>query len=424
MRAYLTAERFQIEKTQKMKLRKLLFVVVVAFLAATAIGYWSVPMSYPEKLIRLQVEERLGKIDKRIADEPLAVQALLLDYAADAETDVKSGRGELVLKAWVALLKYPAQSREVLQLFGAEPAFQAILREHGESVIPVIKYFLDNDLPSVKLIAKAGDVVAATIKKVSDAGDEAKKFTRNFWGYLNGNAPAPASPPPVPAAPQSVKVEFGSMQRGWYAVNSINGEGHKFLGQFALDAANVAHWNQVDRTVTTVASFLTGGVSNLERKYELDEKIGAGDVFFAAIDVIPFVAAAKLLKAGKVAAATGKELSFVGKTRAFGARLIPKNPMLVKMGKYGVVLGTGYVVLTHPALLNSAFAEIANLMGLNPMLVQFVGWFLLISIALYPFFWLLKIAASLILLGLSWLNKSMKKRPARAHAAPLAAMSA
>lgn len=426
LRAYLSAERFQIGKTQKMKLRKLLFVVVVAFLAAAAIGYWSVPMSYPERLIRLQVEERLGKIDKRIADEPLAVQALLLDYAADAETDVESGRGELVLKAWVALLKYPAQSREVLQHYGTEPAFQAILREHGESVIPVIKYFLDNDLLSVKLIAKAGDVVAAAMKKVSGAVDEAKKLIRNFWGYLNGNAPAPApaSPPPVPAAPQFVKVEFGRMQRGWYAVNSINSEGHKFLGQFPLDAANVAHWNQVDRTVTTVASFLTGGVSNLERKYELDEKIGASDVFFAAIDVIPFVAAAKLLKAGKVVAATGKELSFVGKTRAFGARLIPKNPMLVKMGTYGVLLGTGYVVLTHPALLSSAFAEIANLMGLNPMLVQFVGWFLLISIALYPFFWLLKIAANLILLGLSWLNKSMKKRPARAHATPLAAMSA
>jgi hypothetical protein len=95
-----------------MKLRKLLFVLLVAFLAAAAIGYWSVSMSYPEKLIRLQVGQGLEKIDIRIADEPLAVQALLLDYA---ETDSKSGRGELVLKAWVSLLKYPTQSREVLQ---------------------------------------------------------------------------------------------------------------------------------------------------------------------------------------------------------------------------------------------------------------------------------------------------------------------
>jgi hypothetical protein len=225
------------------------------------------------------------------------------------------------------------------------------------------------------------------------------------------------SPPPG-------KGEFGPTQRGWYAINSIHGDGHKFLAQFAVDTSNVAHWNQVDRTVTTVASFLTGGVSNLERKYEVNETIGGSDVFFAAIDVIPFVAAVKLLKAGKVVTATGKELSFMSKTRVFAARLIPKNSLLVSMGKYGVVLATGYVVLTHPSLLNSAFAELAKLMGLNPMLVQFFGWFLLISIALYPFFWLLKIVANVILFGLSWLNMSIKKTSSRGAAQPLTAASA
>ena len=405
-----------------MKPRKLLFVLLIAFLAAAAIGYWSVSMSYPEKLIRLQVAQGLEKIDSRIADEPLAVQALLLDYA---ETDSKSGRGELVLKAWVSLLKYPTQSREVLQLYGTEPAFQTALREYGESVIPVIKYFLDNDLLSVKLMNKAGEIVTATMGTVGDAVAVAKKAIGGVWDKVRGNppAPSPALPPPVPGEPKPVKVEFGPTQRGWYAINSINSEGHKFLGQFAFDKANVAHWNQTDRTVTTVSRFLTGGVSNLERKYELDEKIGGSDVFYAAIDVIPFVAAVKLLKAGKVVTATGKELSFVSKTRVFASGLIPKNPLLLKMGKYGVLLGTGYVVLTHPGLLNSVFAELAGLMGLNPALVQFVGWFLLISIALYPFFWLLKIAATLVLFGLTGLNKSMKKPPTRMNAKPFSAMS-
>lgn len=83
------------------------------------------------------------------------------------------------------------------------------------------------------------------------------------------------------------------------------------------------------------------------------------------------------------------------------------------MGKIGVVLATSYLVLSHPALLNSVFAEIPKLMGLNPKLVQFVGWFLLISMALYPFFWVLKIAANLILIGFSWLDKSMKKTSGR-----------
>jgi len=400
----------------KMRLRKLLFVVVVALLAAAAIGYSSVSMSYPEKLIRLQVMQRLGPIDPRIADEPLAVQALLLDYADEADevqTDGKRGGNELVLKAWLALLKYPAQSREVLQLYGAEPEFQAILRAHGDSVVPVIKYFLDNDLLSVKLMTKAGEAVTTTMDKFDAVVDETRKAMGDMWDSLTAATSAPARPSPSAEAVEPVKVEFGPTQRGWYAIHAISSDGHKFLGQFALDSANVAHWNQVDRTVATMGSFLTSGLSNLEQKYELDQKIGGSDVFFAAIDVIPFVVAVKLLRTGKVVTTTGKELSFAGKTRLFAARLIPKNQVLVSMGKVGVVLATGYVVLSHPALLNSVFAELANLMGLNPLLVQFLGWFLLISVALYPFIWVLKIAAKLIWIGLSWLDKSIKKMPVR-----------
>jgi hypothetical protein len=410
-----------------MNIRKFVFVVAVAFLAAAAIGYWSVSVSYPEQLIRLQVAQGFGKIDKRIADEPLAVQALLLDYADNSEKDAKSGHGELALKAWVALLKYPVQSREVLQLYGAEPEFQAILRQHGESVIPVIKYFLDNDLRSVKLMNKAGEVVTSVTDQVGVAVEVTKRTIGNWVGKLKGDTPAtspstpstPSTPHPVSTAPQPVKVEFGPTQQGLYAINAINREGHKFLGQFALDAANVAHWNQVDRIGSNVVIFLTGGLSNLERKYDLGETIGGSDVFFAAVDVIPFVVAVKLLKAGKVVAATGKELSLVSKTRVFAARLIPKNPLLLKMGKYGVVLATGYVVLTHPSLLNSVFAEIAKWMGLNIVLVQFICWFLLISVALYPFFWLLKILVNLLVIGLSWLNKSIKEMPGKKHSNPL-----
>lgn len=51
-------------------------------------------------------------------------------------------------------------------------------------------------------------------------------------------------------------------------------------------------------------------------------------------------------------------------------------------------------------------------MGLNPLLAQFVGWFLLISIALYPFFWVLKIVANVVLTGFSWLDQSMRRRHA------------
>ena len=409
-----------------MKMRKFLFITVVALLATMAIVQWTKTVPYAEKLIRLQAEQSLGKIDKRILDEPLAVQALLLDYAGDGGPESKGVRSELVLKAWVALAKYPLQSREVLQIYGSKPEFQSIIREHGEFVIPVIKYFLDNDLLSLRIQAKVADAVIVATETVSDAVNTAtkqvggavtavKQGAKHLWDKVRGISPVPASVPaqtPAPAPPptaQPVKAEFGPTERGWYAINSIKNDGHKFLGQFALDATNVAHWNQTNRVVTTVGTCLTGGLSNLERKYELDEKIGGSDVFFAAIDVIPFVAAVKLLKAGKVVAATGKELSLVSKTRLFAARLIPKSPLLKAMGKYGVMLATGYVVLTHPALLNSVFAELAELLGLNPVLVQFLGWFLLITVALYPFSWLLKSMARIVIVGFSWLERSKKQ---------------
>jgi len=417
-----------------MKIRKLYFVLAVAFLVAVAIAYQSVSLSYPESLIRIQAQDRLGKIDPRIVDEPLEVQALLLDYLdGDTAPSAKSDGGELALKAWIALMKYPEPSRQVMALYGTEPKFRAILRQYGEDVIPVIKYFLDNDLKSVQFIVKAGEIIATTIEKVVQMANGAKKAANEVWDWLVGHAPAtapvtgPATPPPTPPlakAPEVVTVQLEPIQQGWYAINAISIEGHKFVSQFAVDAAHVAHWNQTDRTVAVVADFMTGGVSNLERKYELDEKIGGSDVFFAAVDIIPFVAAVKLIKAGKVVNTTGKELSVLSKTRVFAARLLPSNANLMKLGKFGAVLATGYVIFKHPGLLNSLFGELAKLIGLPPFLVQFAGWFLLTSILLYPFLGLLKIAANVILLGMSWLSLPAKKESTTPSAQPLAGASA
>lgn len=69
---------------------------------------------------------------------------MLLDYAGDDDLNATSLRGELVLKAWIAFSKYPEQAPEVFRLYGSDPAFQKILRNYGEIVVPVIKYFLDN----------------------------------------------------------------------------------------------------------------------------------------------------------------------------------------------------------------------------------------------------------------------------------------
>lgn len=377
-----------------MSLKKLAFFVLLALFSAIAIGVWSEPMPYEDKLIHLQAEQKLGGIDRRILEQPLEVQAILLDYLGDGEFDPKTASGQLVMKAAIALAKYPTPTQEILQLYGSQPEFRALLREYGECVIPVIKYFLDNDLYSLTAMNTVGNVVETVKQKAVD-----------LWNSVTGNAPPPAAQP----VPPPVKTEYGPLERGWYAIHSIQNDGHKFLGQFTLDKDSTAHWIQTDRMVSGIGSFFTGGVGNLERKYELDEAINGGDVFFAAVDAIPFVAAVKLLKVGKVAAATGKELSLVGKTRVFGARLIPRSPLLKSLGVTGAKLAIAYVVVTHPGLINSVLGEIAKSLGINPMIFQFACWFIFISVALYPFSWILKILAKTVVTGLAWLEKSRRR---------------
>jgi len=376
-----------------MKFRKPLFVALVALVAASAIGYFSKMTPYYEKLIRIQAEQKLGHIDSRILDEPLDIQALLMDYSDHSEVDPKTGDKDLVLKAWIALSKYPEQSREVFRLYGLRPEFQVILRNYGEPVIPVIKYFLVNDNLSVKAIIGVENAIATVQQDVL-----------SVWNRLKTSTSTNSNP-----APQQVKAESGPKERGLYAVISIKNNGYQFLGQFDVDTSKTAHWNQTNRISGGLASFLTGGVSNLERKYELGEDIKIKDVFFATVDVIPFVASLKLLKAGKVVANSGKELSFISQTKVFATRLIPKSVLFQNLGKYGILAATGYVVLKHPELLNSIFASVAKLIGMNSLVFQFVGWFLLISIILYPFLWMLKIISGFLLFFLSWIEQSRNR---------------
>src|SRR5450759_3660741 len=109
---------------------KPLFFCAAGIVVALAICVVWKPVSYGEQLIRVQTEQELAHIDKAIMDEPVEVQAVLLDYSGDKE---------FVLKAWIALSKYPEKTREILSQYGSEPEFRDILKSYGESVIPVIQ---------------------------------------------------------------------------------------------------------------------------------------------------------------------------------------------------------------------------------------------------------------------------------------------
>lgn len=341
------------------------------------------PASYVEQLIRIQAELELGHIDNGILNEPVQVQAMLLDYAGDKE---------LVLKAWIALSKYRASAREILLLYGSEPEFKEILRAYGDPVIPVIQYFRENDVWTVR----AMDAIAKAIQSAMEAA-------KGIWGRVTGNRQPDSDPAALPKP-----VELGPVERGWYAVNFIKHEGHNFLGQFAVNKSQKAVWNQTDRIVKASTSFFTSGVRNLEAKHDLGEDITAADVFWAGLDVAIVALPAKLLVSGKAIARSGEELNLTTRTRLFAPRLLQRGQVFRKLGVYGAAAATVYIVATHPSLLNSVFAELADLIGISPWIMQAAGWSVVLAFVIYVFSWLLIPIAKFALLLLRWLERSPK----------------
>lgn len=322
----------------------------------------------------------MAYIDKAIMNEPVEVQLMLLDYSRDKE---------LTLKAWIALSKYTEKAREILLLYGSEPEFKEILINYGESIIPPIQYFRENDVWSVKVISSFVDGI---------------ETTKILWNQFTGNEQTSLN-----STTQAQTAEFESKQRGWYAVNFIKQEGHHFLGQFVVDKDKKVKWVQTERILEGVTSFFASGLRTLETKYDHGDEITTGDVFWAGVDVAVVAGSLKLLRTGKAVARSGKELSFVSRTRIFASRLLSEGKIFQKLGKYGAEVATAYIIVAHPSLINSAFAEAAKMMGLDPWLIQFAGWSLIITIALYPFSWLLKIFARIVLSVFSWIEQSRKK---------------
>ncbi len=197
--------------------------------------------------------------------------------------------------------------------------------------IPVIQYFRDNDVWTVRAL----DAVTGALK--------------DLWDRLTGNGQAKPG-----------RVELGPVERGWYAVHFIKHEGHDFLGQFAVHPDGKARWNQTDRVVKASTAFFTSGVRNLETKIDLGQDITGADAFWAGLDVALVAVPAKLLLSGRAVARSGQELNFAARTRLVAPRLLPRGEFFRKLGAYGAAAATLYVVARHPSLLNSVFAELAE----------------------------------------------------------------
>ncbi len=366
-------------------------MIVVALVGALLISLNSNnKLTYEDRLIQAGLKEALGPEAIELLHESSELQALFLDY---------SEKRELVLKARMAIDKYGDVARKILVIYGAEEEFKEILTKYGENVIPVIQYFVTNDPFSVRMSQTA-------IIKVQNIIEAAR---RKMAAFVKGQSIAP---------PVSYKISFEPNDQGWYAVMNISSGGHNFLSQFETAPKNEVVWIQSKRLTDAIESFFLSGVRNFETKYALDQEIKTEDLLWVIVDTAVVVSSLKVLrvvkmaragKAVKVAGTMEKEISLLNRTKLLAGRLIPKGVFGRAILKYGTVVGGIYVAVKHPGILNSIFAEAAQLFGLNPQLVQVTCWAILIYAICMPLSPILRILLPAFIQALSMLSASISQ---------------
>lgn len=350
-------------------MKKLLTICSLALILAAVFSLTAKPVPIEQKLIQIHASDVLDGFPG-IEQEPVDIQAILLDLPDDPL---------LQLKTQAAFIRYPDIARSLFRLYGTEPEFQDILQRYGENILPPIHYFVSHPINTIEWTHKAAQQYRA-----------AKQF---FAGT--------SDPPPDSKKPNQ-STELSSQERGWYAINFIESEGYNFLGQFVVDDQGNTHWVGTERVLEGLNQFFASGIRDLEINYHSGEEVSASDIGWASVDVLVFASAVKILRMGRAAAVTTKGTSRGTRSAAFTVRISQGGRMVLNSARYAkwpVIIGAGYLVITHPSIINDLFAGVADVLGYHVIAVQLAGWLLLLIPALYISSWLLWWLAP-ILLGL------------------------
>ncbi|WP_228257299.1 hypothetical protein [Marinobacter sp. NP-4(2019)] len=341
-------------------MKKFTVILGVGLLLAVFASYASRPVPIEQKLVSIQAREAWPGFD-RISNEPIEVQAAVLDLGEDPVTR---------LKAQAALLVYPDMARTILPLYASEPEFREVLRTYGEQALPPIDFFLREPVSSIEWM----NMAARQYQRAKD-----------YVAELGGSPAAPEEP----ATQDALTPE----ERGWYAVNFIRNEGHDFLGQFVVDPEGETQWVQTERVTEGITRFFTSGIRQLEANYRTGEEISASDVGWASVDVLVFASAVKVIRAGRNVARTTQGARISTRSAALAARMTGGGRLLLSSARYAkwpVIIGAGYLVVRHPSVINDFFAGVADVLGVSPLAIQIAGWLIILIPAMYIVSWLLR----------------------------------
>lgn len=344
---------------------------------------------YEERLLGIAVEQTFGDAAPVVAAQPLPIQALLLDYAAE------KGGEALVLQTRLALLRYPELAHRVLPVYGGEPDFQRILRDYGPPVLLPVAHFMGQELTSLEWRRRLGHAMDEVTQWFTDASGA---------GAIRDPRVAPNE-----SASGATSGTLTPEERGLWAIAFVRSEGHDFLDQFVTNADGEVEWVQTERVLEGMSELFFGGLSRLERKRRQGQEIRIDDFGWAAIDVAVIVASVKLVNALKAVRATPRGVAaaaFSQRVALVGSRVLQQSGRLgVAVARYGAIPAAVYLMLRHPSLINATLVELADWLDVPSGVVQFAFWFVVL--------WILMRVTVALLRPLSWVLDTLSALLAR-----------
>ena len=370
-----------------MKREAILFGICIAIAVAayvTFVQYRSSEQPYVDALIKLQLDERLEDRSELFVGESPGIQALMLHYSDD---------DSLVLRTRIALNEFPDTAEEVLLTYGADPDFKEVFDEYGETIIPVIQYFIENDLIIDELL------------------HDIQRMWASLWAIVSSNNDDK----------DLQSIDLSSEVRGALSIAMIQDMGHGLLGQFVANDNGQIERVRTEQTLEIISGALADGIRTVEEKYRAEENVEIKDILWATADVAALTGALalvsrtagtlKLMRATKEVVRSGKRLSVTRTSATIGARLLSSaGKVAPRVAKYGVPLATILLIVKHPNLLNSLFAEVGVWLSLPQWLSQISLWMLLLFILLIPLSWVL-VPALRMLIRILEISVSILNRP-------------
>ena len=370
-----------------MKREAILFGICIAIAVAayvTFVQYRSSEQPYVDALIKLQLDARLEDRSELFVGESPGIQALMLHYSDD---------DSLVLRTRIALNEFPDTAEEVLLTYGADPDFKEVFDEYGETIIPVIQYFIENDLIIDELL------------------HDIQRMWASLWAIVSSNNDDK----------DLQSIDLSSEARGALSIAMIQDMGHGLLGQFVANDNGQIERVRTEQTLEIISGALADGIRTVEERYRAEENVEIKDILWATADVAALTGALalvsrtagtlKLMRATKEVVRSGKRLSVTRTSATIGARLLSSaGKVAPRVAKYGVPLATILLIVKHPNLLNSLFAEVGVWLSLPQWLSQISLWMLLLFILLIPLSWVL-VPALRMLIRILEISVSILNRP-------------